>query len=238
MIKALNHKTDSGFTMVELLVAIALSAVAMTAVYSTYRSQQNTYIVETQVAAMQQNLRAAMYYIEREMRLAGCDPLLTGDMGVVSADTSTLNFTMDITGGETDGKDNDGDDDIDESTEDIYGDGDADDTNEDVTYALDDNDNDGDMDLERNGNLIAENIDALNFIYLDSDLTLIASPVADPSDIRFVQVTIVAKAGQGDINFENTAVYKNQQDETIFTANDNLRRIRLTSHINCRNLGL
>jgi len=72
MLDILNNK--KAFTLIELLLALAISGVVMAGVYSAYYSQQKSYITQEQVAAMQQNLRAAMYIIQREIRMAGCDP--------------------------------------------------------------------------------------------------------------------------------------------------------------------
>ncbi|MBN1907686.1 MAG: prepilin-type N-terminal cleavage/methylation domain-containing protein, partial [Deltaproteobacteria bacterium] len=62
-----------GFTLVELLIAMAIAGVVMAGVYSAYSSQQRSYLAQEQVAAVQQNLRVAMYFMEREIRMAGCD---------------------------------------------------------------------------------------------------------------------------------------------------------------------
>jgi type IV pilus assembly protein PilW len=56
-------RSNSGFTLVELLIAIALGLVILAGLFQTFRTQHDTYIVQDQVAAMQQNLRAAMYLI-------------------------------------------------------------------------------------------------------------------------------------------------------------------------------
>ena len=233
----------SGFTLVELLISLTLVSLVMTAVYSSYRSQQKTYLVQNQMAGMRQNIRAALYYMERELRMAGCDPTGNAGAGVVIANDNTIQFTMDITGGESDLKDNDSDGTIDEAAEDIYPDGLTTGTDEDITYALNDNNGDGDTDLERTDNgvtrLIAENIDALDFVYLDSNSAVLAAPVANLSDIRAVQITVVARTEQGDSDHSNSVEYKNKQGTTILTAqNDSFRRIMMTTHIKCRNLGL
>ncbi|GAI88292.1 unnamed protein product [marine sediment metagenome] len=198
----------------------------MAGIYSAYYSQQKSYITQDQVAAMQQNLRAAMYVMQREIRMAGCDPTRKADAEITTADTNSISFTEDIRG-DTEGSDPDGD---------------TDDPNEDITYSLDDNDDDGDNDLERNGNLIAENIDALNFVYLgeagvlDDDGN--GNVVASIPLIRSVQITIVARTGRGDPGYTNNISYQNQWG-TIYTApGDDLRRKRLTTEVKCRNLGL
>jgi len=64
-------RANSGFTLVELVVAIALGLVILAGLFQTFRTQHDTYIVQDQVAAMQQNLRAAMYLITRDLQMAG-----------------------------------------------------------------------------------------------------------------------------------------------------------------------
>ncbi len=53
--------SNQGFTLLELVVAMALVGIIMAGVYATYFSQQKSYLVQDQVAAMQQNLRAGMF---------------------------------------------------------------------------------------------------------------------------------------------------------------------------------
>jgi type IV pilus assembly protein PilW len=44
----------SGFSLVELLVAMAITAVVMAAVFKIYTTQQDSYVLQEQVAEMQQ----------------------------------------------------------------------------------------------------------------------------------------------------------------------------------------
>ena len=120
--------------------------------------------------------------------MAGYDPTQSAAAGITTANGNSIRVTLDITE-----------------------DGDTGDADEDITYSLSDSDGDGYNDLERNGNLIAENMDALDFVYLDEDGTVLATPVANLEDIRSVQITIVAKTGRGDTGYTNTAAYANQQ---------------------------
>jgi prepilin-type N-terminal cleavage/methylation domain-containing protein len=41
-----NRRKEHGFTMVELLVAMAMTAVVMAAVYTLYKTQQDSYIAQ------------------------------------------------------------------------------------------------------------------------------------------------------------------------------------------------
>ena len=207
----LTRINNRGFTLAELLIGLFVSAVVMTTILSAYYSQNKSYAVQEQVAAMVQNLRAAMDIMIREIRMAGYDPTGTANAGIVTANTTSITITQDLDG---DGS--------------VAGD-------ENITYALADSDGDGDNDLERNNNLIAENIDALDFLYLDET----NNPTAVPSEIRAVQITMVAKTGRGDRGYVDSVVYTNQQGTGILgPINDNSRRKRLTAEVRCRNMGL
>jgi len=211
MLDMLNNK--KAFTLIELLVALAISGVVMAGIYSAYYSQQKSYITQEQVAAMQQNLRAAMYIMPREIRMAGCDPTENAGAEIKTAGANSINFT-----------------------EDIDGDGTIS-SNEDITYSL--YTADGIQKLGRDtgaGNQpVAENIDALDFVYLDAN----GATTATLANIRSVQITLVARTGRGDPGYTNNTVYRNQQNTIILPAqNDNLRRKLLTVEVKCRNLGL
>lgn len=66
-----NYK-NKGFSLIEVMVAIAIFMIIMTGVYAVFESQQKSYVAQREVAAMQQNLRASMYMISRDVRLANC----------------------------------------------------------------------------------------------------------------------------------------------------------------------
>ena len=220
-----NHK---GFTLIELLVAMTVGLVVMAGVSMTFRSQQKSYLLQEQMAAMQQNLRAAMYHMEREIRMAGCDPNKTASAQFVTANATSITFTQDIRG----------------LPEGSQPDGDTDDPNENITYSLN-----GD-ELRRNDpngigdQVIADNMSALNFVYLRQDGTRIDDDGAGNvtlgiPQIRSVEITLVARTGRGDRGFQNNTVYTNQAGDSIFgPAGDNNRRKLLTTCIKCRNLGL
>jgi type IV pilus assembly protein PilW len=256
----LNVKMRScrGFTLLELLFSMAISGIIMSSVYFIYSSQQRSYLVQEQVASMQQNLRAALDLMERDVRTAGCDPTGTAGAGIILANPSHIRITMDITGGENDGIDNDGDGSTDEADEAIFGDGDTNDVNEDVTFSL--YTSGGIRKLGRkspstaNNQPVAENIDALDFVCLDQRLSdgidndgdgtideydeaIMATPVANTEDIRAVQITLVARTGRANPTYTDTAIYTNQQGAVILPQqNDNFRRKRLTAQVCCRNL--
>ncbi len=60
-----------GLTLVELMVAMAISFIVVGAVYRTFTSQQRTYTIQDQVAEAQQSARVAMNILMRDLRMAG-----------------------------------------------------------------------------------------------------------------------------------------------------------------------
>lgn len=216
---------ERGFTLVELLVAVFVAAIIMAGVYSAYSSQQKSYMAQEQMAEMQQNLRSAMHFMAKEIRMAGCNPLGSADdAGFQAVAANTVTFSMDIRG----------------QSAALPPDGDTGDPNESIVYSLSDWNGDGINDLMRStpptGNApIAENIDALNFVYLDADENV----TMDRFAVRSVQICLVARTGRRDPGFVNTTTYTNLQGTTILAAqNDDFRRRMLSTHIKCRNMGL
>jgi type IV pilus assembly protein PilW len=136
------RRNVSGFTMVELLVVLAVSTIVLSLMYKVYHSQLKTHNTQQEYVELQQNLRAAMYLMERDIRMAGYDPENADIGGIMEAnDGDTLiTVTMDINGDEAIGG-----------------------TNEQVSYRYDG------TTLERNGVAFLENIDAVQFEYYDSD---------------------------------------------------------------------
>ncbi len=60
-----------GLTLIELLVALAISAILTAALYRTFIGQHRTYTAQEQVVDMQQNARVAINHMMREIRMAG-----------------------------------------------------------------------------------------------------------------------------------------------------------------------
>jgi prepilin-type N-terminal cleavage/methylation domain-containing protein len=60
-----------GFTLIEILVALVITSILTMAIYSFFIGQHHAYTVQDQVIEMEQNARAAMDMIRRELRMAG-----------------------------------------------------------------------------------------------------------------------------------------------------------------------
>jgi type IV pilus assembly protein PilW len=77
-------KISSGFTLVELLVAMVVASVAMGAIGSIFISTSKSYAHQRELARMQQNLRAAMYLIKNDLRNSGRNGLMNGTVGITN----------------------------------------------------------------------------------------------------------------------------------------------------------
>lgn len=63
--------SQSGFTLVEVLIVLALSGVILGAVYSLYITTLHTSQTQDETVEVQQNLRIAMDVVTRDLRMAG-----------------------------------------------------------------------------------------------------------------------------------------------------------------------
>lgn len=227
MIPNLDEK--HGFSLIEVMVAMTLATIAIALVMGAVISQQKNHITEEKMVDMQQGLRAALEVLGSEIKMAAYDPSGTAGASIVVADTAELQFQIDRNG--------DGDLDNGEIirfalTNDADRDGTADGTPCDLGREL----NDG-------GGLqtLAENVDALNFIYFDSDGNVLAAPVVDPLAIGSIQITLVARSGSMlpgfFIRHRDGKTYHNRQGDVVLPApNDDFRRLEVVHEFKCRNL--
>ena len=88
------HK-NKGFTLPELMIAMAVGSIIMAVIYSTYQAQQKSYTTQHLAVEMQQNIRAAMTLMKREIRMAGYDPTESGTAGISSAAGNLIQFSFD-----------------------------------------------------------------------------------------------------------------------------------------------
>lgn len=218
-------RSRSGFTLVELMITLLLSAIIIGSIYTAFLSQLRSYTSQEQVAEMQQSLRAGTNQLLRELRMAGYDPSGTGLYGMDPAltDSETCSFTADLNeDGGTPGS----------------GGGQA----EVFLYELYDSDSDGVDDALRrtpSGSSVAENIEAIEFYYRLADGTKALNPTAlQVTLIRGVEVSMLARASDPDRNYVNTRTYTTAAGVDWGPYNDNYRRRLLINNIICRNLGL
>lgn len=203
-----------GFTLVEVLIAMAVGGIVMGAVMTAFLSQHRSYLAQDDVVEMQQNARMAMDMLVRDIRSAAYDPNNLG-MDITTAGANNLVFTRD---------DNTG-------------------VLETIRYTLVDafiteGRNDGfvdDLGRDEGAGLqpVAENISQLEFRYLDEDGNVTAALDA----IRSIQVSIMVQTSRSDVNGPAAQNYTTPSDNT-WTSTAGFRSRYLTTTIQCRNLGL
>jgi len=189
----IDTKKSAGFTLVELLIALALSLVVLTSVSNAFISQRKTYDAQEQMTEMIQGTRAVMEIITREVKLAGFDPQkgISGHTNVVGIPYSATQL---------------------EIRADLDGDGTAtaSDSNELIIYTLDSSN----LELDRNAGQawsyarrLAENIQAFTFTYWKSDGTQVTT-TAEQADIRQINITITARTAKPDPNYGLNSGYR------------------------------
>jgi len=180
-------RAEQGFTLVEVLIAMAIGGLLLGAVISTFMMQSKSYDVQEQMTEMVQTARAAMDMMGREVRMAGYDPTGAGVEGI-PYHVAQLQVLADLRGA------NPAD----------PPDGDTDDPNENITYTYDAKN----LQIDRNtggGNQpFAENIEAFTFIYLDGD----GCPTTTTADIRQIRVTITARTAKPDAEYSAHGGYR------------------------------
>jgi len=250
MSEKMKFKNESGFTIVELMISMFIGMVVIVAVYSAYIIQQRSYVTQDQVVEMQQNIRAGLDIMTREIRMAGYDPQESGTAGIEEAYADAIYFTADYN---EDGNVSLGGDDTGEHIAfDLY-------TNTAGVSVLGMTRSNGPITMteipagsghfEATGHQpIAENIERIEFFYTQNDgTTQTNSPTAAQlNQISSVQISVLAVAGQRDAKYTNNNVYT-PASGTAWDLNgtaagnapgDNFRRRLLIMTVQFRNMGL
>ena len=180
---ALNFvKGKRGFSLNELIVALAIMSLVSAAIYGVFSFSSRSYAIQGVTADVQQSVRAAMEMMLQDIRAAGLDPRASGNFGIELAEAEKLRFTSDS---------------IDAGLNDFNGL--LDDTNaERITYVLQGNRLDQILyettTSEASAPLIRD-VQNLKFAYFDADGNNLGSPVpsAQLSDIRTISVSITVE---------------------------------------------
>jgi len=263
---AINTKStlssNRGFTLVELMVTVFLTAIAVIAIYRGYTTFSQSADAQQQTMEMQQNLRIGMTALIKDIMRAGMKEEDSSLVAFANADAATVEFGMDLGSGgvfATDGIDNDGDgiedDDPDAAVaaleaqeEGRIGDGDFGDDGEQIRYSL------SGEDLQREvwdstipgfgaAQTVITNVSALEFVYLDEDENQLGPlPIVDPAildTIDTVVVTLVVRTTNEDYRITNNETYQNLLLADIYTApGDNFRRRAMSMRVKVRNANL
>ncbi len=239
---------EKGFTLLEMVIALAVGTLLTAAMYSVFTSNNKAVAIQMRKAEIQQNLRASFFVIETEIKRIGFNPMnLQGVHAphITSANKGSMSFQADLnengksfsvldtgTGYDADVAYSEGNitpaTDPDEVTTLSLGSGDTDD--------------DGVPDsppaslirgtINENGNLaslvIANNIEVLDFVYLDQNGDPVNGspedmeyPIVDPlllSDIKKIQVTIIVRSSTERRDYKNSHNYFNTQGQELMAA--------------------
>ena len=168
---------SAGFTLVEVLMCIAILSILFGTVYRTFDTFNRSYANENVKAGVQQKSRIGIDLMARDIRLAGLDPLGSASAGFNPANTNTTSIQF---------------------TADLNYDGDLDDPFEDMIYALN-----GNL-LEQTSDLgsgpvtatLLDNVTDLTFTYLDQGDNLLPEPVA-VDQIRTVTISLTMQRPAG-----------------------------------------
>ena len=87
---------SSGFTMVELMVALAMATFFIAVTFTMVDFSSQSYRAQERVVDVQQDMRAALNFIARDIRMAGYDPMRGSGAAIVAADGASLRFTADL----------------------------------------------------------------------------------------------------------------------------------------------
>jgi type IV pilus assembly protein PilW len=208
-----NHTTveknrEHGFTLVDILVGLAMASIVMTAIVSLFTSVGRSYTIQNVAADVQQVTRAGVEHMTQNIRMAGLDPLGTAGAEIKEFAADKIRFTLDRC-------------DVPVGEPEACGspDGDVDDKFENVTYRWDPAERELKQTLYEDAGsgshteTLVENVSNLSFTYLDED----DKPALDAAAIRTVIITMTVEdpAGRGGI----------------------VRRT-YSARVRCRNLGL
>ena len=92
-------KKNHGLTFIEVLIAMLMGLLVLGAVLNIFVSQNRTNAVQQEVAYAQQNVRAAMDLMAREIRSAGYDPTLSALIPIPAATATSIQIRADFVNG-------------------------------------------------------------------------------------------------------------------------------------------
>ncbi len=169
---------NDAFTLVELLIAIAILGIVMGSIYGIFLSSNRSYHTQDRVADAQQRVRVGLDSMAMDIRMTGLDPLGTAGAGIEMATATNLRFTAD--------RDMDGN--IEEAN------------SERMTYAYDAVNSRLRLCLDEGTGsetweTLIDNVSALSLTYLDADGNDLGDPVgaADLTDIRTVLISMTCQ---------------------------------------------
>ncbi len=222
------NKID-GFTLVELMIAVAITSLVSAALVWSYTKQQESYIRQELVTDLQQNIRAGVYLISQELRMAGYDPTGGAGAGITAATETSISFSQDLN--------NNGS----LATLPVGAN-----PNENIVLSYN-NLPSGNLTRRSNGGaaqILLGNVDFVEFLYTLKNGTRLTDPTPSQfSKIQSIRISVLLNSGVIEPNFVNNFLYETGTGATRTTmvdyrgANfDNLRRRALFTTVQCGNI--
>jgi type IV pilus assembly protein PilW len=177
-----------GFSLVELLIAMAVGLVVLGAMYSVFTIQNKTFANQENFVEMQQSVRAGMDMMTREIRMAGYDPTGAGFDGITyNADQLQIQADM-------------------YQTNDTGNpDGDTNDSNENIVYKYYDENSEYPYQIKRKTGAgyfqpFVENVQSFTFQYLYN--------TGIPPKVDRVRITITGRTAKPDPAYTSNSGYR------------------------------
>ena len=167
---------QTGFTLVDILVGLAMASVLMVAMVSLFTTLGRSYTTQNVAADVQEVTRAGVELMAQSIRMAGVNPGGISGIGIVSAAPTQIQFTSDLNLN-----------------------ADIDDTYEQISHYLE-----GDRLMQQlftgNPMPLVEKVTNLSFDYWDENDDSITDLVTDLNKIRtiIISMTVQEPAGRGE----------------------------------------
>ncbi len=87
---------NQGFSLIELMVALAIVSIVLAAIVGVFTNSSRLYTLENARAALQQEMRAALEIMARDIRMAAYDPKKKGKCKVEKASATHFRFSTDL----------------------------------------------------------------------------------------------------------------------------------------------
>ena len=187
---------ERGFTLVEMIMAMALGMVVLSAVIGVFQLHQHAIVVQEQTIEAIQTVRAAMDMICREARMAGYNPTGAPFHGIVYQ-AGVLHIFADVRGDFA----NDPPD------------GDTNDANEDIIYRYDPKKRQITRNTGGGHQPFAENIEAFSVVHLDHQ----GKTTQSTEHIRQIRISITARVARQGLILQAQRVFRSFRLSTLVT---------------------
>ncbi|RPH50626.1 MAG: prepilin-type N-terminal cleavage/methylation domain-containing protein [Desulfobacteraceae bacterium] len=102
-VRRLLRVNPNGFTLIEVMITLAISGIVMGAIYGIFISSSQSHRTQEGVADAQQRARVGLDFMVRNIRMAGLDPsgngidpIEGGTVGIKQATPAIIRFTADM----------------------------------------------------------------------------------------------------------------------------------------------